>query len=248
MATAPNSLRLRRVTRVISDLHLFCTRSNADEHMGAIFDAAREAEVFILNGDIVDFRWSNVGGAYATARAAVSWLDELVRTNPACEFHYILGNHDSVPEHIEALTRFSNQARNFSWCPYFVRMGDALFLHGDVAHRNMDSHDLARARRRATAHRRKGEVLNKVYDKAFEFGVHKAILKAASPTEAVVRRLRHYIDSIDHGPATGTRRIYFGHTHVAVDGHHDRGLTYYNCGAPLTGLKFNILETDVYSC
>ncbi|MEK7795160.1 MAG: hypothetical protein AAB353_11550, partial [Candidatus Hydrogenedentota bacterium] len=107
---------------------------------------------------------------------------------------------------------------------------------------------LARARRRATRHRRKGEVLNRVYDKAFEIGVHKAILKAASPTEAVVRRLRHYIDSIDHGPGTGTRRIYFGHTHVAVDGHHDRGLTYYNCGAPLAGLKFNILETDVYSC
>ena len=44
----------------VSDLHLFANRSNAHRYLEEIALAASQAEVFVLGGDIFDFRWSRI--------------------------------------------------------------------------------------------------------------------------------------------------------------------------------------------
>ncbi len=213
--------------------------------MPAIFRAAAEANHFVLNGDIFDFRWSRYVNVPETVRHAIEWVDKLVASNPACKFHYVLGNHDSVHEFIEALGQYSAERPNFAWHPYYVKLGSAVFLHGEVAHRRMTAADLTRLRTRCLYDKRRGEVLNRVWDAAFGAGVHKAICHAVSPTRVVVERVHHYLDSVGEGHGSGTREVYFGHTHVPVRGYEHRGIRYHNGGAPMRGLQFDVLQARI---
>lgn len=233
------------VVYTASDLHLFCRRSEAHRHMDSLNDAAAAADVFVLNGDIVDFRWSEFGTHARTVQEGIRWLHRFVTRCPQCEFHYVLGNHDSVLPYMIALNDFARRSKNLWLHPYYVKVGSALFLHGDMAHRRMRPRDLARARRRCMNHERRGELLNRVWDKAFDMGIHRTIQDFASPTEIVVKNIRFYLDAAGQGPKSGTRSVYFGHTHVAVAGYEHRGLRYYNGGAPLRGLEFRLLRADV---
>jgi hypothetical protein len=60
----------------------------------------------------------------------------------------------------------------------------------------------------------------------------------------VIERLAHYLDDIGHGANSATKSIYFGHTHLAIDGHEYRGQRFYNGGAPMPGLRFNVVRAD----
>jgi len=95
-----------------SDLHLFCRRSQGEAHIDTIFDAARNADSFVLNGDIFDFRWSVFPTRSETIDRALAWLDELTTVNPDCQFHYVLGNHDTVHEFVDALDAFAKDTSN----------------------------------------------------------------------------------------------------------------------------------------
>jgi UDP-2,3-diacylglucosamine hydrolase len=229
----------------VSDLHLFCRRSHADKHLDALHAAAGESDRFVLNGDIFDFRWSVYPTIPETVKRAIEWLDEFTARHSHCQFHYVLGNHDSVRPFIDALDAFAAARPNLAWDPYYVRLGTSVFLHGDVAHRRMSAHDLARQRSQCALHRRRGEVWNRVWDAAFDAGVQKAVVRMASPTRRVVERVHHYLDAVGHGPATGTRRVYFGHTHTPIQGYVHRGVAYYNGGSPLRGLRFDVLKARI---
>jgi len=87
--------------------------------------------------------------------------------------------------------------------------------------------------------------MNRVWDAAFGVGVHKALGHIASPTKTVVQRVHYYLDTIGHGPDSGTRKVFFGHTHVPVEGYAHRGVRYYNGGAPMPGLQFRVLTTRI---
>ena len=61
----------------VSDLHLFANRSNAHRYLEEIARAASRAEVFVLGGDIFDFRWSRdsdpSGGADGHVAGSANW-------------------------------------------------------------------------------------------------------------------------------------------------------------------------------
>jgi UDP-2,3-diacylglucosamine hydrolase len=230
---------------VVSDLHMFCKRSEADFHMPAIRKAAEKADYFILNGDTFDFRWSTLESTEATVREANRWLKEFAADHPSCHFHFLLGNHDCHHEFVHELERLVDTTPNLDWHPYYLRLGDTLFLHGDVANRKMTHCMLEASRNSWVKERQRGKTANLVHDVAFQLNVHKAVSQLAHPTKRVLRRVMAYLDSMEPHIMDGVRHVYFGHTHVAMTNYAYRGLRFHNGGAPMRNVTFNILRAEI---
>ena len=230
----------------VADLHLFAERSLAEEHWPAILRCARGAGHLVLGGDIFDFRWARNPCEKTLIENAAHRLRRLAETNHNCQIHYVLGNHDHHLRFLDRLDRLTRETPNFAWYPYQVRIGEGLFLHGDVADRQMTAQTLAQRRERWTKrHKPKREISHRLYDAVIKTGVHRAVPKILYPKRVVARRIFDYLDDIGEGPEGGVRNVYFGHTHVVMQGYHYRGIRFFNGGAPIKGLPFDILEADI---
>ncbi|OPX22593.1 MAG: hypothetical protein B1H04_04805 [Planctomycetales bacterium 4484_123] len=230
---------------VVSDLHLFAPWSVATAYMGLLRRAAGRADFFVLNGDIFDFRWTVLRTASATAAAAASWLGELAAAFPRCRFYYIMGNHDGVELLAKELTALASERQNLEWRASYLRLGSALFLHGDLP--------LRRWRRRRTepfdrslsdGFRRKPQALLRCYDWLFHLHVHRCaplVHRRRRCAKKIARSLRA-------GPAELAEQvtdIYFGHSHVAFSGYRYAGLTFHNTGSAVRGSRWQLLPVRV---
>jgi UDP-2,3-diacylglucosamine hydrolase len=229
----------------VSDLHLFCTRSEGHLHQEALDQAIRETDVCVLNGDIFDFRWSVFESMERTVREAMKWLDALVSRHPDRRFFYVFGNHDSVRPFINAAERYAQRAGNLACRHDVLRLSDAVFLHGDVADRKMTQAEFEAARKVWHFDRKRGRIVNHAYDLAFFLGAHRTIPRMVFPHEVVAERLVHYLEDIGHGPDSGVTDVYYGHTHVAVRDYRYRGVRFHNSGAPMPKLGFSIIRAEV---
>jgi UDP-2,3-diacylglucosamine pyrophosphatase LpxH len=238
-----NSTTYRLAT--VSDLHLFCPRSRADRYQLTMRAAAQESDVFVLNGDIFDFRWSTMPSPERTVEAALEWLSDFVDAAPHCRFHYVLGNHDHYGLLMDALPGFSSARSNFDWSTYYWRFGPALFLHGDVANGTMTAEQFMQYRQGWLNDANRGPLSQRVFDVAFLLGLHRAISYFAFPRNVVIKRLHHYVEDIGHGPDRGVKTVYFGHTHKVIPEHEHEGVRYRNSGAAMPGVPFHILREDV---
>lgn len=230
---------------VISDLHLFSRRSQAAKRSDELERVVRESRRLVLAGDIVDFKWSEIGDEERTAEAAAEWIERLMRINPRCEFHYVLGNHDHHPALIARLTALAECHGRFHWERFQMRLGNAVFLHGDAANARMSPKRLGEYREKFAEHGQRGTAMNRLYDLAVATRIHVVGAKVLYPRRRVLRRLYRYLDQIEAGPVQGVRNVYFGHTHLALSGVEYGGLRFYNCGAPIAGLKFEILKAEL---
>lgn len=231
--------------RLVSDLHLFSKRSQGERHQSAIERAAAEADAFVLAGDNFDFHWSTLGPVDESAAQAERWLERLASRSPNCRFHVLLGNHDSHPALMRRLESLQSRLPNFEWQPYFVRIGSSVFLHGDAANWRMNAARLSCFRRRCATSPRRGVGMARLYDIAIRARLHVLCARVAYPHRVVARRLIAYLDEIGHGAATGVRNVYFGHTHRALNDYEYKGLRFHNCGAPIDGVPFSILEAEI---
>jgi UDP-2,3-diacylglucosamine pyrophosphatase LpxH len=225
----------------VSDLHLFANRSNAHHYLEEMAEAAAGAEVFVLGGDIFDFRWSRIA-ILRSVQMAARWLRELAASCPQCQFHLVLGNHDYHQALIDQLATLVTEVPNLSWHRYYLRLGSSIFLHGDVADKTMDAQGLAEAREEWLDERRRGPFLSALYDVVVMTRLHKPVPRLVYAKRIVVRRILKYLESIGQGPHDGVRDVYFGHTHRRMSNYHYRGLTFHNGGAPIKGMKFRIIE------
>lgn len=213
--------------------------------MAEIHRAAAGADLFVLNGDIFDFRWTTFDTIEETVPEALQWLHDFVSKFPKCRFHYILGNHDSVDAFTEELDTFVTETPNLDCHPHYLRLGNALFLHGDVAASDDGAAGFLRYRARWFHDEKKGALPNRLHDALFRVRIHKVAYHSAFPVRRVVARLLRYLDDIEAEVGDGVEEIYFGHTHLAMSGYEHRGIRFYNCGVPYSGLKFQILETEI---
>lgn len=227
---------------VVSDLHLFSQRTLGHEHEAALHATAAQADHFVLAGDIFDFHWSTLSSIQDTVRAADLWLGELVQRYPGCRFHYLLGNHDNHRLFVDRLDALATQQPNFAWQPYLLRMGSSVFLHGDAGSPGMTPDRLPRYRKRWSKARQRTPMQNRVYAAVTKANLHKAAIRMAAPRRTVARRLLTYLDSMGHGPESGIADVYFGHTHRAMSDFPFQGVRFHNGGAPMPGLKFQILK------
>ena len=239
----------------VSDLHKFAARSDADAFEPEIRRVAGRSDRCVLGGDIFDFRWSTVGTPDETADAAVEWLERLIRSAPRTTFHLLLGNHDHAAPLLARLPTLSESQPRFHWHRYYLRIGPAVFLHGDAAdlrRRRRASastpSDRLEARRARSLHhgqRRRGRTANHAYRQFVRSGLHHLVPRVAYPRRRVAARLADYLSHLNLTAADGVRDVYFGHTHFAVDGYRYAGLRFYNGGAPIGSRSFRILTTQV---
>lgn len=228
----------------VSDLHMFSRRSQAAEHDEALQQTAGRAKTFVLGGDIFDFRWSTLPSTEATVSAAIRWLDALVGAHRTCDFHFVLGNHDCNSRFVDALDKYARRQPNLEAHPYLLRIGKAVFLHGDVAdHPEMCAARLRHRRKHwSRDEKRRGPVKNMLYDWAVQANLHRLCGKMVHPKQKVARRILGYLDRIGQGVESGTEQVYFGHTHESLASYRHNDVLFHNPGAPIRGLDFRIVE------
>lgn len=230
---------------VVSDLHLFSQRTLGHHYADEIYTAAAQADHFVLAGDIFDFHWSTLTSIQDTVRAACGWLSDLVESHPDCHFHYLLGNHDNHRLFVDRIDGLDDQARNFTWHPYLLRMGGSVFLHGDAANPGMTPERLPHYRHRWSQSPMRTPLQHQVYSAVTRVNLHVAAVRMVSPRRRVARRLLSYLESQGHTRQSGVRDVYFGHTHRAMSNYPFQGVRFHNCGAPMPGLEFNIIKANL---
>jgi UDP-2,3-diacylglucosamine hydrolase len=223
---------------VVSDLHLFTHRSEAMALVRRMRAAAAQADFGVLNGDIFDFRWTNLASLEKTAQAAVDWLGDLARSFPHCQWFYIMGNHDGLAFFAPYLDELAEDVENFQWRPSHLRVGDSLFLHGDLPLDPGWRDPLNRALRSPS--RKKGRILNLAYRLYIRTGLHRTAASVFRPrlcARRILRSLRAYHTDL----ADGIRHVYFGHTHRTFSNFQYGGLTFHNTGSAIQGLRCDLL-------
>lgn len=228
----------------LSDLHLFSNRSIGDRYREELFAKTAQAHTLVLGGDIFDFKWSRYGGEKITSDHAVTWLRELIAINPRCQFHFLLGNHDSNPTFVQRLTELATAERSFCWHRYFVRLGECLCLHGDVADGTLRHDALDECRRRIEGTHRSHPIWKLAYDVAIGLQLHRLFLRTIRPMK-VVARVERYAQQINQASDAGVTDVYFGHTHRPIDGLEYAELRFHNGGAAIKGLSFEILDMNL---
>lgn len=235
---------MNRKAVFVSDLHLFCERSYGESLTNEIHHAAGSADVFVLGGDIFDFRWSSLGNVNTTIQAARSWIEKLVRSNPNCQFHYLLGNHDCAPEFVEQVHGIASSGARLEVHPWYLQIDDVLFLHGDVSGKLTTHDELQRARGEWELEEPRGKLANMAYNAAVAMRLHRAATRLAHPTHKVAQRLLYYMSDVGLD-SDAINRVYFGHTHLYVEEFQHSGIRFFNGGAPIRGLRFEILNLNI---
>jgi UDP-2,3-diacylglucosamine hydrolase len=227
----------------VSDLHMFAARSQVDRWENVIEQTVCEADVLVLGGDIFDFRWSTLPDIEQSVAAAIDWLSKIASINPACQIHYVLGNHDFNERFCKSLSELCERLPNMQWHDYYFRAGNCLFLHGDVADRVMTHEQFVTERERWRADESKPAISHRLYDVAMKLRLHKLATLLVNRRAQVIKRLEAYMADLDHGVHNELEHVYFGHTHARIDGWKSKGVTFHNGGAPMTGLAFEVLAT-----
>lgn len=229
----------------VSDLHLLSRRTQGYRYLDVIRTAASAADHFVLGGDIFDFRWARTPTLDEAFTAATSWLNELTSVAPQCGFHFVLGNHDHHDGFRAHLDELAGEIANFSWHDYYVRIGSAVFLHGDVADREMDAAMLAAFRAQDRKHKRKGRVAETLYGLFVMSQLHRPLPYLRHRPRVVARRILAYLKEVGHGPETGVKNVYFGHTHWPLADFKQDGVSFHNGGAPIRDPGFRIVPAVI---
>lgn len=230
---------------VLSDLHLFARRSRATDCLRSLRADLASADVVVLNGDTFDFRWSTLCDHETTVAAAIEWLRALVNDLPKCSIHYILGNHDCLVDFRGRLESLAGALPRLHWHEEFLRLGSALFLHGDCAHELMDSDGLRRYRAIWERDRQRGPVATSAYLVADHLGLTRLAHERQFPPRRTVERIIRYLDSAWPGWQSAIRDCYFGHTHLPLSGFRHDGVVFHNSGSAIRGMAFSPIQFEI---
>lgn len=229
---------------VLSDLHLFARRSRAADCLQSLRADLASADVVVLNGDTFDFRWSTLRDRRTTVAAALDWLCALADDLPKCRIHYVLGNHDCLADFREQLASLASTLPRLRWHEHFLRLGAALFLHGDCAHEPMDADGLRRYRAPWENDPQRGPVATGAYIVADHLGLTRLAHARYLPPGRTVGRIVHYLNRAWPGWQIDIRDCYFGHTHLPFSGHRQDGVVFHNSGSAIRGMAFNPIRFE----
>ena len=235
------SSRPLRQGLVISDLHLFSPRSNAEAQLRRIKRHLERIDTLVLNGDTFDFRWSMYPNEKLSIRAALVWLERLAVMFAGRRVHYIFGNHDglgSFRTEIEAFVRDSTVVKLHE---LNLRLGRSLFFHGDCAIPAMTSLRLAAYRDAWSRDRPCGPVSSGLYAIAASTGAGKLLHQYYFPRRATIRRVSRYLDEVLPAWRQETVDCFFGHTHLPFRNHYDGDVRFHNTGSAIRGMGFQPL-------
>lgn len=229
-----------------SDLHLFSRRSTAGYHLPRILDAASEADLVVLGGDLFDFRWSVYRDREHTIQLAMHWLNNLMESVGEARICYLTGNHDNEPEFVTQLTELESEREQFWLACDCLVVGDTALLHGDCIDVSGDADRLVEYRQRWGEKRRRGEIASRIYDMAVRARLHRVAAAAAHNQTFVASKILRYLECCGITPDRGLRRVVFGHTHRCTPGFDFGGVHFINGGATIHGVPFHpvVLSAD----
>jgi UDP-2,3-diacylglucosamine hydrolase len=205
------------------------------------------ANLVVLNGDIFDFRWSRLRDLETTVAAALDWLRELSNAYPKCQIHYVLGNHDCLACFREGLSALASTSARLHWHEHGLRLGNALFLHGDCTDEPMDSLALCRYRVRWENDRQRGAFAAAAYLAADRLGITRLTIARHFPRRQTVERLVHHLDQAWPDWRNTTRNCYFGHTHLPFSNYRHDGVAFHNTGSAIRGMAFNPITFEFHA-
>ena len=234
---------------VVSDLHLFARRSQGAARFESLKDKLVDVDVLVLNGDIFDFRWSTLRDEAVTVAAALDWLRALADHHPHCEIHFVQGNHDCLIAFRDELVALTTRMPRLRCHTNELRLGSALFLHGDCAAAKMDAAGLRRRRAPWEAGRQSSDLAFSAYVTVDRRGLTRRAHEWIFPRERTVRRIAHYLDLASPDWRRQTRDCYFGHTHLPFSAYHYDGIAFHNTGSAIQvrGMGFNPLFFDLHA-
>ena len=228
----------------LSDLHLFSRRSVGQLRWEQWQRHVAGTSLLVLGGDIFDFRWSQYRTLSDSVTAAGHWLQDLLEAHLALTVAYVLGHHDCHPDLQQVLTALASQDARFKWFEFHFRLGDSLFLHGDVLDARSPG-ELQRYRHRFHETRARGAVANRVYDIAVAARLHHVAPRLLHGQQRVCRRLGAIIDAQSMGADQGVRNVFFGHTHRRVSRFSHNGQVFHNPGAGIRHSPFHPLTLEL---
>lgn len=228
----------------VSDLHIFSHHSRSGHYLRQIRETTGSARVFVLNGDIFDFKWSEHGVFSRSVAAATRAIKEMVEEAPECRFLITLGNHDAVPPYKEALVDLADTHHNLDWHEFAVRVGGRIFLHGDVIHAGCTNNAL-RSFRNKLQHPANGHALQRMAHSAIHRSRVSSVALKIIPKRILASRILAYLDHEGWLSGGGIRHIYFGHTHHYFEDFQYGGYAFHNCGAATHGARLRIVRFPV---
>ncbi len=227
---------------VVSDLHIFAARSDGARWLPELNRTARESDFLVLNGDIFDFRWTRLPTVAQTVQEAARMMGVLALANPACDIHYVLGNHDCLEPFVRELEKLAMERANFRLHHTHVRLGPVLFLHGDLA-LGGKKHD-PWTRPLMAAEKRKGPVAGRVYRWAVTARLHR-VPELLHGRNRTARRIHGRLNLAGDSRWQGVERVYFGHTHRPYASHVVEGVEFHNTGSAIRHGRHNFAKVEL---
>ncbi|GIW99529.1 MAG: hypothetical protein KatS3mg111_2862 [Pirellulaceae bacterium] len=221
----------------VSDLHLFSGRTGEREMVDSLRGLSRPEQCLVLGGDIFDFRWSRHGGIRDSSKAARIWLDLLLERTGQAKVIYLPGNHDCHPHFLRYLEALAERTDRFQWHRHWWQLQDCLFLHGDILATRGCEIALDRYRRRFHHHRPPPALLHQTYELAVGLRAHRWVPQLVHRPKTTCRRLLRLIRMLPIESFPEVRRVFFGHTHVPINGLTIDGVEFYNPGAGLRHMR-----------
>jgi len=217
---------------VIGDLHLFAKRSQGSEHWDKISKiiGSKSIDRCIFIGDLFDFSWCLEYSRAESVKVAAKMLEILVREHHLIRFDYLLGNHDDNPRFKSELHSLCQKEKNLKVHPAHLKVGQTLFLHGDVVDRkSLGPENISEHRLKWSAQKTHSKLLESIYGILVQVRVDEmgGLLKFLPPL--VIHRLHDYLKNCD---LEEINCVVFGHTHRRLD-HVSKDIRFVNLGAPI---------------
>ncbi len=198
-------------------------------------------DTLVLNGDTFDFRWSMHPSEKSSIHAALLWMERLAVQFEGRRIHYVFGNHDCLRSFRTRVEEFALHNKVLRLHDASVRLGHALFLHGDCSIPQMTGARLAAYREAWSKDRPFGPVNSGLYAIAASTGVGKLLHQYYFPRQATVGRVSRYLDEVSPEWRQGTVDCFFGHTHMPFRNHVEGGIRFHNTGSAIRGMGFQPL-------
>ncbi len=227
----------------VSDLHVFSGRSKGESLPSELQMAFPDANLLVLGGDIFDFKWSSLGEA-GTLLAAEKWLLALLDQWRG-EVVFLAGNHDCLPKFFGVLNQISHRCARLTWHRHHLHLGDAVFLHGDVLDAGHDLSKLDSYRDQFHPKSNQSAFSRGAYSAIVAMRIHRMAPKFRHRELQTCQRLLLLLPQLVKTPSR-IRRVFFGHTHVAVAGREINGVKFYNPGAAIRHIAFKPVQFDLH--
>ncbi|RMF38957.1 MAG: hypothetical protein D6753_14910 [Planctomycetota bacterium] len=228
-----------------SDLHLFTSRSSELPCLSRFPRVGAAHQCVVLGGDVFDFRWSRHKSMEATLDAALAWLERLLASVGDSHVVYLPGNHDSDPALLARLEELAAMHPRFCWRQHWLQLGDCLFLHGDILEAKGCERTLHSYRAQFHAERPRPAWMHRGYDLVVTARMHRWIPQVRHRPMATCKRLGQIVRQLPLPAPDAVRRIYFGHTHVPLEGLSVEGFRFFNPGAGFRHMQWQPCAFEV---